>query len=117
LTNVSEEHVASIFRFLALAYSSTLKMEATCSSEMSVDFQWATQHYIPEDRTLHDHDCVNLRSKMDLWKLLPFSIGRVYRICDHERICNLKILKDYRFSAPVNKKWVLECRLPVCINE
>jgi hypothetical protein len=36
-----------------LAYSSTLKKEATCFSEMSVDFQRATRYYIPEDRTLH----------------------------------------------------------------
>jgi hypothetical protein len=34
-----------------LAYSSTLKMKATCSSEASVDFQATTQRYIPEDRT------------------------------------------------------------------
>jgi hypothetical protein len=34
-----------------LAYSSTLKMEATCSSEMSVDFQLTTR-YIPEDRAV-----------------------------------------------------------------
>jgi hypothetical protein len=27
-------------------------MEATCSSETSVSFQWNTQSYIPEDRTL-----------------------------------------------------------------
>jgi hypothetical protein len=36
------------------AYSSTLKMGAICSSELLVDFQWATRHYIPEDNTLHD---------------------------------------------------------------
>jgi hypothetical protein len=30
-----------------LAYSSTLMMEVTYSSEMSVDFQRITQHYIP----------------------------------------------------------------------
>jgi hypothetical protein len=35
-----------------LAYSSTLKMEATCSSEKSVDFQRITRRYIPEDRTV-----------------------------------------------------------------
>jgi hypothetical protein len=33
------------------AYSSTLKMEAICSSETS-DFQQTTRLYIPEDRTL-----------------------------------------------------------------
>jgi hypothetical protein len=31
-----------------LAYS-TLKMEAMCFSEMSVDFQQTTWHYIPDD--------------------------------------------------------------------
>jgi hypothetical protein len=36
-----------------MTYSSSLKMEVICSSEMSVDLQWTTQHYIPEDRTLH----------------------------------------------------------------
>jgi hypothetical protein len=32
-----------------LTYSSILKMEATCSSEKSVDFHWTTRRYIPED--------------------------------------------------------------------
>jgi hypothetical protein len=35
-----------------LASSLTLKMEMTCSSKTSVDFQWTTQHHIPEDRML-----------------------------------------------------------------
>jgi hypothetical protein len=34
------------------AYSSTLKMEATGSSEMSADFQQTTWRYISEDRTV-----------------------------------------------------------------
>jgi hypothetical protein len=34
------------------AYSSTLKMEVTCSAKMSVDFQGTMRHFIPEDRTL-----------------------------------------------------------------
>jgi hypothetical protein len=36
-----------------LAYSSTLKMEATCYSETSVGSLRATRRYIPEHRTLH----------------------------------------------------------------
>jgi hypothetical protein len=32
-----------------LAYSSTLKMEATCSSESSGDFQRTTRRYVLED--------------------------------------------------------------------
>jgi hypothetical protein len=34
-------------------------MEAKCSSETSIDFQRTTRHYIPEDRTLHNHSCRN----------------------------------------------------------
>jgi hypothetical protein len=35
-----------------LAYFSTLKMEAICSSETAVDFQRTLRCYIAEDRTL-----------------------------------------------------------------
>jgi hypothetical protein len=38
-----------------LAYSWTMKMEATCYSETSVDFQRNTWRYIPEDRTIHNN--------------------------------------------------------------
>jgi hypothetical protein len=44
-----------------LAYSSTLKMKATCSSETSVDFQRTTQRYIPEKRTFQGHRCENIK--------------------------------------------------------
>jgi hypothetical protein len=42
------------------AYSSAPKMEATHFSEMSVDFQQATQHYISEKRTLYIDICLQL---------------------------------------------------------
>jgi hypothetical protein len=35
-----------------LAYPATLKMEAICSSETSVDFKWTVLY--PRDSTLHD---------------------------------------------------------------
>jgi hypothetical protein len=38
---------------LLLGLLLTLKMEATCSSETSTDFQRTTQRYVPEDRTLN----------------------------------------------------------------
>jgi hypothetical protein len=37
------------------------EMEATCSTETSVDFQRTTRRYIPEDRTLRYHRCENLK--------------------------------------------------------
>jgi hypothetical protein len=41
-------------------------MEAT-----SVDFQWTTRRYIPEDRSLHNHHCDNLRSYKSLSAYTP----------------------------------------------
>jgi hypothetical protein len=37
-----------------LAYTSTLKLEAKCSSEISFDFNQTTLPHIPEDRTFED---------------------------------------------------------------
>jgi hypothetical protein len=44
-----------------LAHPLTLKVEAICSSDTSVEFQRSTRCYIPEGRTLHDHRCENFR--------------------------------------------------------
>jgi hypothetical protein len=65
-TNISEKHVASIFRVdewakqetsmkqaVSLAYSLTLTMEATCSSKTLVDFQQTTRCDVPEDNSPH----------------------------------------------------------------
>jgi hypothetical protein len=61
--DVSEEFVASIFKQSRLcllpvpcwflAYTWTLKFEATCSSETSVEIQQASRRYIPIDGTLY----------------------------------------------------------------
>jgi hypothetical protein len=48
--------LAAWFRLVSCsAYSSALKMEATCSSETSVDFERTTRRSISEDRTLRNH--------------------------------------------------------------
>jgi hypothetical protein len=52
------------------AYASALKMEAIYSSESSVDFQRATLSYIPEDSTLHNHRCENLKPHTVLSKFV-----------------------------------------------
>jgi hypothetical protein len=38
-------------------------MEAIHSPKMSVVFQWTTQHYMPEDSTLHNYHCENLKEE------------------------------------------------------
>jgi hypothetical protein len=60
LTDVSEEHVASLL-VSCLAYSSSLKMKVICSSKTLVDFQWITRRYIAENRILHSHLYGNVR--------------------------------------------------------
>jgi hypothetical protein len=53
----------SQIRYQCEAGSSTaLKMEETRSSKMLVDFQWTTWHHIPDDRTLHNYYCGNIKS-------------------------------------------------------
>jgi hypothetical protein len=37
-------------------------MKVIHSSEMSVDIQWTALQYIPEDSTLHNYCCENLKS-------------------------------------------------------
>jgi hypothetical protein len=55
--------LATCFKLVScFAYSSALKREAACSSEMSVDFRRTTRHYIPEDRALRNHRCENFKS-------------------------------------------------------
>jgi hypothetical protein len=52
---------ASFMLVSSLAYSSILKMEASCPSKTSLDFQQTIWRYVPEDRTLHNHQCENLK--------------------------------------------------------
>jgi hypothetical protein len=56
-----------------LAQSSILKIEATCSSENSVNFQRTMLCYIPEDRVLHKYRCEKVKSYTD---------GLHYRTCE-----------------------------------
>jgi hypothetical protein len=56
------QHEAGSRQSSSLAYSSTLKMKETCSSETSVDFKRTTRRCIPEDTTLHNRRWENLRS-------------------------------------------------------
>jgi hypothetical protein len=62
LTDVSEEHIASILRAEEISSAKTLKMEAICSSETSVKTRRTTRRHIQEDDTLHNHRCENLKS-------------------------------------------------------
>jgi hypothetical protein len=48
------------------AYSSTPKMEVICSSETSIEFRRTVWRYNPEDGTLHNRRCENLRSYNDI---------------------------------------------------
>jgi hypothetical protein len=54
-----------------LTSSSTVKMEATCSADTSVEFQWPTQRYIPVDRTLQQESAeCELAGRGQPWQTL-----------------------------------------------
>jgi hypothetical protein len=61
-SSMKQEKVTSFMLVVCLAYILTMKLEATCSSETSDDFQRNTRRYIPENRTLNNRRCVNLKS-------------------------------------------------------
>jgi hypothetical protein len=65
--------LATCFTVVSCLAYSTLKMEATRSSETSVDFQRTTRHYIPEERTLYNHGVTCLFSFWNQSKLYPYS--------------------------------------------
>jgi hypothetical protein len=66
--------------------NSSLKMEAIYSSATSVQIQRTTRRYIPEDRTLHNHRCENLRSYTALYpKKTELFINTVVRTSDPTR--------------------------------
>jgi hypothetical protein len=110
-SGVSEEHIASIFRVKKYAEKETSvnaagkqrrfggtyrlhlqsqkisragrAMEAVCSSETSVDIQRITRRYIPEDGTLHNHRCENLKSYiLVLSRCLP-GVLKQDNVCPH----------------------------------
>jgi hypothetical protein len=59
--NEHESRLSPPFTLVSsLAYTSTMKTEGVCPSEISVDIQWTTQRYFLGDRTLHIHHCENL---------------------------------------------------------
>jgi hypothetical protein len=48
----NELPLATCFTLVScMSYSSTVKVEATCSFETSVDFQWTARYYILENIT------------------------------------------------------------------
>jgi hypothetical protein len=80
-----------------LAYSSAMKMEATCSSETSVDFRRTTRRYIPEDRTVHTNSFF-------------ISISLVFESRPDDRVscifrCPPQALQAISEALPVSRQW------------
>jgi hypothetical protein len=76
-----------------LAYS-TLKMEAICSSETSIDFQRTTRRYIPEDRTTTTclPNCVSTESGCIAPLFIRLSRGHYIATVVHAPISSLRII-------------------------
>jgi hypothetical protein len=98
-----------------LAYNLTLKMNAKYSSEMSVEFQQTTWRYIPEDRTLHNHRCENLKSyiiRFYCQQTVQTKIWSNIQGCSSVRLTTAsKICRQGRFSQPA--LFTLQPRCPM----
>jgi hypothetical protein len=89
-TDVSEKYIAELQSsrqachlfacwFLAELIFSTLKMEAICLSETSVETQRTTRRHVPEENTLHNHHCGNLKSYTACLPLYEYMYGHAPR--------------------------------------
>jgi hypothetical protein len=67
VTNVAPLLATRFMLVVCMAYISNVKMEGTCSSETSVDFQQTTRLYFPDDKTLHIMSCHRIKyvTKLD----------------------------------------------------
>jgi hypothetical protein len=63
-------------------------MEATRSSEMSVDFQRTTWRFIPIDRTIRNHLCEMMRSYRRFY-LLP-NLHCLLQVSYHDLVCSYR---------------------------
>jgi hypothetical protein len=80
------------------AYFSTLKMEAIRSSETSVDSQRTTWRYIPEDGTVLNYRCENLKSYkgatfIEIWTADLFKVLSLRFVCFG--VC-LMLIQNYK---------------------
>jgi hypothetical protein len=88
------ELLATCFLLVScLAYSSTLKMEVTCSFEILVDFERTARCSIPEVRSLHNFCCENLRSYVPQYMYSYKQIYSVSLILCTERYTSFWMLK------------------------
>jgi hypothetical protein len=62
LLNVNRRFGGTYSHHQGRRISDARNQEAICSSKTSVDFQQTTWCYIPENGTLHNHSCENLKS-------------------------------------------------------
>jgi hypothetical protein len=104
LTYLTAPLAACFVLVSCLAYALILKTDVTSSCETSVDFQQATQHYVPEGRTLHNH-CflakhqltVNRLHSIMSQKVEPFIITAV-RTSDHMYCCAVRVCWNFQLK-------------------
>jgi hypothetical protein len=102
-TDFSEEHLnfslwsPPAFRLVSFsAYSSSLKIVATCSPVISVDFQRTTWPYIPEKRTLHIHRCEHLKSSFRVAHIRTGLVPQWHRVEEARRQQEQWLMREHR---------------------
>jgi hypothetical protein len=92
-----------------VVYFSALNMEATCSSETSVDFQRTTRRYIAKNRSSHNYRCENIKSHKDICGLHQ-SLQASHRFIKYVMAVPLKPFLIWGSTFKVILKWNYKLR-------
>jgi hypothetical protein len=84
------------------------KAKGTYSIKMTVDFQRTTRCFIPEDRTVHNHNFENLRSYKIIISLLCMKVqsGAIYFCVCMTTLYHVYLETVFLKSLPCISEWV-----------
>jgi hypothetical protein len=96
---------------------STLKMEAACSTEMSIRMYQTTQRHIKEDGTFQSYRCKNVSHRLmnlpayknqGLW-LFQLQSAR------QRGLCSVELVNLARVTFCVSPAFTVKVKLPLCL--
>jgi hypothetical protein len=111
-SDVSKEHIASVF---GVKSKRSKKPDQTeISSETSIVFQRTTWCYNPEDRTLHNYWCENIKFHNQIlwWRIL-----RIWHYITHDAKCSFLPSPRRYSSGWALASWITSLHFFICSDD